>query len=109
MSYQTSLEDVLTFMKQLTQQILNHRIKQDQKRTFEALAGFTYPSDPSQVLSTIFLDKISVVTFKMEIESYPAAVGLIILSLWSQCIDETYVGHKEIKLIGYSYGYAESI
>lgn len=107
MSYQFSIEDVLTFTKQLTQQILNHRITLGQRRTFEALAGFAYPSDPSQALSTIFLDKISALTFKLEIEDYPAALGRIIVSLWSQCIDEKYVGRKEIKLIG--YGFAKSI
>jgi hypothetical protein len=78
------------------QQILNHRTKPDEKRTFEALADFSFPSNPSQALSTIFLDRVSALTFKMEIESYPAALGHIILSLWSQCIDETYVGRVEI-------------
>lgn len=77
------------------QKILNHRTKQDQKRTLETLASFAYPSNPSQALSTIFLDKLSALTFKTEIESYPAALGHIILFLWSQCIDETYVGGEE--------------
>lgn len=84
------------FYEQLTQQILNRRTTQDKKRTIEALASFAYPSNPSQALSTIFLDKVSALTFKIEIESYPAALSHIILSLWSQCIDETYVGRTEV-------------
>ena len=71
---------------------MNHRPKQDEKRTIEALASFAYPSNPSQALSTIFFDKLSALTFKVKIESYPVALGHIILSLWSQCIDEVYVG-----------------
>lgn len=90
--------DVLTY-EQLTQQIINHRTRQDANRTIEVLASFAYPSNSSQPLSTIFLDKLSALTFKAEIESYPAALGHIILSLWSQCIDEIYVGCKKCILI----------
>lgn len=75
---------------------MNHRVEQNQKRTVEALAGFAYPSNPSQALSTILLDKISAISFKVDIESYPAGLGHVILSLWSQCLEETYVGAKTI-------------
>ena len=84
------------YSEQLTQQIINHRTRQDEKRTIEALASFAYPSNPSQALSTIFFDKLSALTFKIEIENYPAALGHIILFLWSRCIDEIYVGCKDV-------------
>lgn len=87
------------FYEQFMQQILNHRTRQDEKRTIEALANFVYPSKPLQALSTVFFDKLSALTFKTEIESYPAALGHIVLSLWSQCIDEIYVGCKNPSLI----------
>ena len=84
--------DWVNLAPQYTQKILNHRITQDQQRTFEALIAMAYPSNPSQTLSTIFLDEISKLTYKADIESYPAAVGLIVISMWARCIDEKYVG-----------------
>lgn len=92
MSFSPVVSGYADFHEQLTQQIMNHRPKQDEKRTIEALASFAYPSSPSQALSTIFFDKLSALTFKIKIESYPVALGHIILSLWSQCIDGVYVG-----------------
>ena len=99
------LDHLLTPTEQLTQQILNHRTKPSQKRTFEALADFAYPSNPTQALSTIFLDKVSALAFKLDIESYPAALGHAILSMWSQCLDEVYVGRRNM-FVGHN---AESI
>ena len=70
---------------------MNHRIKHDQRRSFEALADFAFPSNPTCALSTIILDKMSLLSVKRDIEDFPAALGLIVISLWAQCINETYV------------------
>ncbi|MCJ1466481.1 hypothetical protein MMC07_005100 [Pseudocyphellaria aurata] len=75
----------------LIQKILNHRPRHAEKRSFEALASFAYSSNPTQALSTIFLDKLSALTNKPEIESFPAAFAQIIFSLWARCIDEKFV------------------
>lgn len=81
----------LILPQQFTLKVISHRIKSGEKRSLEALEAFGLPSNPSQALSDIFLDKLSKVMAKQEIESFPAALGHIIVTLWSQCIDEQYV------------------
>lgn len=82
---------------QLTQQILDHRIEPNEPRTFERLATFAFPSKADQPLSTLLLDKFSTLTFKRESENFAAAIGLIIISLWSQCMEEGY--HEPVHLL----------
>jgi hypothetical protein len=82
---------------QLTQQLLDHRFEAEEPRTFERLATFAFPSRPDQPLSTLLLDRTSTLTFKRESENFPAAIGLIIISLWSQCMDEGY--HQPVHLL----------
>lgn len=81
----------LMLPQQFTLKVISHRIKSGEKRSLEALEAFALPSNPSQALSNIFLDKLSEVMAKQELESFPAALGQIIVMLWSQCIDEQYV------------------
>lgn len=71
--------------------VLNHRINHGGKRSFEALADFAYPSQPTTALSTIFLDKLASLSYKQDIEDFPAALGMIMMALWSQCVQEKYV------------------
>lgn len=80
------------------QKIMNHRVKRDEKRSFEALVAFAFPSNPTQALSTHFLDKMSPLGVKTQIEDFPSALGSIIISLWSQCIDEKYVRKTGLSL-----------
>jgi hypothetical protein len=75
---------------QFTQKVSNHRIKHDEPRSFEALAGYAFPSDPEKALSSLLLDKLFVLSMKTDIENFPAALSLIIISLWQQCIHETF-------------------
>ncbi len=75
---------------QLTQKVLNHRIKHDEPRSFEALATYAFPSDPKKALSSFLLDRLSALSIKTDIENFPAALSLIIISLWQQCINETF-------------------
>lgn len=75
---------------QFTQKVLNHRIKYDGPRSFEALADYAFPSDPEKALSSLLLDKLFVLSLKTDIENFPAALSLIIISLWQQCIHETF-------------------
>ena len=71
---------------ELTQEILNHRPHADSPRTFESLTDFAFPSEQDKKLSTILLDKIDSITD----DSFSSSVGLVILSLWQQCLDEKY-------------------
>ncbi|KAL8811395.1 MAG: hypothetical protein Q9200_001829 [Gallowayella weberi] len=77
---------------ELTQHVMNHRIEIGGKRTFEAMSDFSYPSKPDTALSTIFLDEMSNLSAKGDIENFPVALALIILSMWKQCVDEQFWG-----------------
>lgn len=70
---------------------MNHRINHDQQRSFEALAAFAFPSKLEKPMSSIILDRIALLGVKREIEDFPAAICQIIISLWSQCIAESFV------------------
>ena len=75
----------------LTQKLLDHRFAPEEPRTFERLAIFCFPSSRERALSTILLDKMSTLTFKPDTDDFAAAIGLIVISLWSQCMEEKYV------------------
>ena len=75
---------------QFTQKVLSHRIKDGEPRSFEALATYVFPSDPQRTLSSLLLDKLSALSMKTEIENFYAALSLIIISMWQQCISETF-------------------
>jgi hypothetical protein len=81
---------------QLTQKLLNHALKPGEPRTFERLATFSFPSSPDRPLSTLLLDKMSTLTFHPVSESFPAAIALIFISLWSQSMEEAYVSKLTI-------------
>ncbi|KAL8859293.1 MAG: hypothetical protein Q9178_004231 [Gyalolechia marmorata] len=55
----------------LSQLVLNHRLGINKKRTFEALSDFSYPSKTDVTLSTIFLDKMSALSVRDDIEQFP--------------------------------------
>ncbi|KAL8782948.1 MAG: hypothetical protein Q9213_005004 [Squamulea squamosa] len=56
---------------ELSQFVMNHRMDLDGKRTFEALSDFSYPSRIDITLSTVFLDKMSALSAKSDIEQFP--------------------------------------
>ncbi|KAL8682451.1 MAG: hypothetical protein Q9186_001494 [Xanthomendoza sp. 1 TL-2023] len=67
---------------ELTQHVMNHRIDIGGKRTFECLLDYSYPSKPDTALSTIFLDEMSILSAKSDVDNFPVALALIILSMW---------------------------
>ena len=42
-------------------------------------------------LSSLFLDKLASLSLKHNIEEFLAALTLIVISLWSRCVEEKYV------------------
>ncbi|KAI4095786.1 MAG: hypothetical protein LQ339_007149 [Xanthoria mediterranea] len=75
---------------ELSQQVMNHRMNISGKRTFEALSDFAYPSKTDTSLSTIFLDKVSALSVRNDVEHFPVALALVIISMWKQCVDEKF-------------------
>ena len=82
---------------QFTQKLLNHRIEQGQERTIEALSKFRLLSQPDKPLSTILYDKILMLGGGPDSGNLPASVGLVVISLWSQCLKEYY--HNPVHLL----------
>lgn len=81
----------------LTQKLLNHRLTPKQPRIFESLATFACPSKPDKPLSTIHLDETSTLTYKSDVASFPSAIALIVIAIWSQCMEENY--HQPVHLL----------
>ncbi|KAL8765242.1 MAG: hypothetical protein Q9209_007635 [Squamulea sp. 1 TL-2023] len=83
---------------ELSQVVMNHRMDLDGKRTFEALSDFSYPSRTDITLSTVFLDKMSALSAKSDIDQFPVALASLIISMWKQCVDEKYVPRLPIHM-----------
>lgn len=81
----------------LTQRLLNHRFTSEEPRIIERLSTISFPSQADKPLSTILLDETSTLTYKPDIERFPSAVGLIIISIWSRCMEENF--HRPVHLL----------
>ena len=82
---------------QLTQKLLTRRFTPDEPRTFERLAEFAFPSQPDKPFSTILLDEMSALNYKPRSGSFPSAIALIIISMWSRCMEEKH--HEPVHLL----------
>lgn len=82
---------------QFTQRLLNHRLERGHERTIEALSKFAFPSRPEKALSTILYDQVLMLGGGPEVSNVPAAAGLIVIALWSQCLKEGY--HSPVHLL----------
>lgn len=71
--------------------VLNHRLRRGEDRTFEAFTNMAYPSTPERSFSSIILDGLSILSVKKGIEHFRAKFTEILLSIWSQCVEEKYV------------------
>ncbi|KAL8832571.1 MAG: hypothetical protein Q9191_000195 [Dirinaria sp. TL-2023a] len=71
----------------ITHQVLDHRIKPDEKRSFEALADFSLPSDSEKRLSGVLLDGLSPLNTAHKVDKFAATIALTAISLWSECLD----------------------
>ncbi|KAL8756952.1 MAG: hypothetical protein Q9184_004341 [Pyrenodesmia sp. 2 TL-2023] len=74
----------------LSQHVMNHRMDLGGKRTFEALSEYAYPSKPDRALSAVFLDKMSPLTTRRNIDNFPVAVAQVVIAMWQQCVDEQF-------------------
>lgn len=67
-------------------------MKPGEKRSFEALADYSFPSEPENKLSTSLFDKLAMLSANQSAVDFSAAIGFMVISLWSQCLEEEYVG-----------------
>ena len=81
----------------LLQHLLDRRIARGEKRTFEILTGYMFPSDQRNTLSSLFVDRLTPLSAKQDIENFPSAIGQIVLSLWSGCLEESF--HEPIRYL----------
>ncbi|KAI4096304.1 MAG: hypothetical protein LQ344_001130 [Seirophora lacunosa] len=81
----------------LMQHVMNHCRDVGEKRTFEALSDFAYPSKPNRALSTIFLDKMSTLRSRRNIDDFPVALAQIVIAMWKECVDEQF--WKPVRLL----------
>ena len=74
------------------QRLLNHRISRKEKRTLEVLSDFSLPSSRAKgtALSSLLLDDMARLKLESDLQDYPGAVGTVIISTWSKCLDEQY-------------------
>lgn len=79
------------------QDFLEYRFPGAEERTIEALAKYSFPSNPSKAFSTMLLDKLAPKRIRPDLENVPAAIALEIISLWTQCIQERY--HDPVHLL----------
>ena len=79
------------------QLLLDRRIARHEKRTFEILTDYMFPSDQRSTLSSLFIDRMTPLSTKQDVGSFPTAVGDIILSLWSRCLQEDF--HEPIRYL----------
>ena len=80
----------------ITQKVLDHRIKPDEKRSFEALAEFSLPSYSEKKLSSVLLDGLSPLSFTYKVDNFAATIARTAISLWSQCLDAAMYRAVEI-------------
>ncbi|KAI9877160.1 MAG: hypothetical protein M1830_004670, partial [Pleopsidium flavum] len=80
------------------QSVFNHRLHRGQDRTIEAFTKLAFPSAPGRLFSSILLEGLSLLSVKKDMEQFPAKFAEIILSIWSQCVEEKYYSPLEILL-----------
>ena len=83
---------------EFTQKFLSHRSGINEKRSIEALMDFSFPSESESKLSTLLLDKLSLLGSNQDATTFPASIGSIVVTLWSRCIDEKYYAPLHILL-----------
>ena len=85
---QTTVADNGKKQFKFLQQLLDRRLNRENKRTFETLANYNFPSDQRNTLSSLLIDRMTPRSVKQDLENFPEAVGEVVLTLWSRCLQE---------------------
>jgi hypothetical protein len=57
----------------------------------EAFINFAFPSAPEKPFSSLICDKLPILAAKIETQAFAIGFSGVLLSLWSQCLDEKFV------------------
>jgi hypothetical protein len=79
---------------QFLQKLLDRPIADSDERIFEVLTRYAFPSAPEKKLSSLILDQISTRSLEREDVDVASHFCDILLSLWNQCLQESYVGES---------------
>lgn len=71
--------------------MFNHRLRPGHDRTFEAFTKIAFPSAPERPFSSKLLDGLALLSVKRDAENFTAMFTQILLSIWSQSVEEKYV------------------
>jgi hypothetical protein len=71
--------------------MISHRPSKEHARTMEAFIKFSFPSAPEKSFSSLVCDKLPILAAKIETEAFAIGFCGVLLSLWSQCLDEKFV------------------
>jgi hypothetical protein len=71
--------------------MLDHRPNREHPRTIEALGKHALPSALDESFESIILGKIPILGLKKPVTDLPIEFCELLISLWSRCLDETYV------------------
>lgn len=75
--------------------MLDHRVDGKKLRTFEELGKHAYPSAPQESFQSILLSKIPSLGFQKLSKDLEIDFCELLISIWTQCMDEEYVGRYE--------------
>ncbi|MCJ1309235.1 hypothetical protein MMC25_002893 [Agyrium rufum] len=80
------------------QLVLNHQFLGQKKTSLDKLADYTYPSDPSTSVSSLLLAKLASIPQFDDLDDFPTGVCMILVSLWSKCLDEQHYSPLDVLL-----------
>ncbi|KAF2201278.1 hypothetical protein GQ43DRAFT_440751 [Delitschia confertaspora ATCC 74209] len=75
---------------ELFERFVNHRSSNGDDRVLEALTQYAFPSKPEKKLSSILYDQISDIALEDDVHVLALKFSHVFLSLWGQCLKETY-------------------
>ncbi|KAG0635354.1 hypothetical protein HOY80DRAFT_982139 [Tuber brumale] len=81
-------DDRFDFLKAL----VAHRVNRSGERALEALTRFSFPSSSSVTISSLFLDKITLLETTAAKLEFSVGVCKVLLNLWARCLQESFFG-----------------
>ncbi|KAF2262147.1 hypothetical protein CC78DRAFT_535031 [Lojkania enalia] len=74
----------------LLNRLVNHRPLNGQHRVLEALAQFSFPSQPEKKLSSMVYDELSSCSVEQDVHAMAVRICHVFLAIWDQCLEEQF-------------------